>query len=106
MSPGLCRSEGTCVTVLEAQLHLVPSPRVKTLLVLGYADVYSAADHIEEVLLARPMGLEGIDDVLVGDMKKKHIHPEDVTLLPPGKGWLMVEFGGANRDESDAKDSG
>ena len=99
----LSGSEGTCVTILEAQLHLVPSPRSKTLLVLGYADVYSAADHIEEVLEAKPMGLEGIDDVLVGDMKKKHIHPEDVTLLPPGKGWLMVEFGGANRDESDAK---
>jgi hypothetical protein len=36
-------------------------------------------------------------------MKKKHIHPEDITLLPPGKGWLMIEFGGANRDVSDAK---
>ena len=99
----LSGTEGTCVTILEAQLHLVPSPKARTLLVLGYPDVYSAADHIEDVLESRPMGLEGIDDVLVNDMKKKHIHPEDVAILPPGKGWLMAEFGGANRDESDAK---
>ena len=36
-------------------------------------------------------------------MKKKHIHPTDVELLPPGNGWLLVEFGGETRDESDEK---
>jgi FAD/FMN-containing dehydrogenase len=97
----LSGTEGTCVTVLEAQLHLVPSPRVKSVVVLGYPDVSSAADHIGEVLEAGPTGLEGIDDVLVSDMKKKQIHPQDITLLPPGNGWLLVEFGGATREESD-----
>ena len=38
----LSGTEGTCVTVLEASLHLVHSPAVKSLLVLGYPDVYSA----------------------------------------------------------------
>ncbi|WP_390677853.1 FAD-binding and (Fe-S)-binding domain-containing protein [Aquisphaera giovannonii] len=99
----LSGTEGTCVTVLEAQVHLVPSPRSRSVLVLGYPDVYQAGDHVAEILEAKPMGLEGIDDVLVSDMKKKHIHPQDITLLPEGEGWLIVEFGGANRDESDAK---
>ena len=36
-------------------------------------------------------------------MKKKGIHPKDVTLLPEGGGWLLVEFGGETKDESDAK---
>ncbi len=99
----LSGTEGTCVCVLEAQLHLVPSPRSKSLLVLGYPDVFSAADHVEEVLASKPTGLEGIDDILVGDMKKKGIHPKDITLLPPGNGWLLCEFGGTDRDESDAK---
>jgi FAD/FMN-containing dehydrogenase/Fe-S oxidoreductase len=99
----LSGTEGTCVAVLEAQVHLVPSPRSRSVLVLGYPDVFSAADHIGEVLEARPSGLEGIDDVLVKDMKKKNIHPKDITLLPPGNGWLLVEFGGETRDESDDK---
>ncbi len=91
------------MTVLEASLHLVHSPAVKSLLVLGYPDVYSAGDHVPEILEAGPIGLEGLDDVLVDDMKKKHIHPQDITLLPEGGGWLLVEFGGETKEESDDK---
>ena len=36
----LSGTEGTCVTILEASLHLVHSPAVKSVLVLGYPDVY------------------------------------------------------------------
>src|SRR3954469_366708 len=74
----LSGTEGTCVTVLEASLHLVPSPAVKSVLVLGYPDVYSAGDHVSEILESRPTGLEGLDDILVRDMKKKGIHPRDI----------------------------
>ena len=44
-----------------------------------------------------------MDDLLVGDMKKQHLHPDDVALLPEGSGWLLVEFGGETKDESDDK---
>src|SRR6185437_5350052 len=37
------------------------------------------------------------------DMKKVNIHPQDARLLPEGKGWLMVEFGGDTKGESDAR---
>ncbi len=103
MSLGLSGTEGTCVTILEASLHLVPSPAFKSLLVLGYPDVYHAGDHVPEILEAAPIGLEGLDDRLVDDMKKKNIHPHDITLLPEGGGWLLVEFGGDTKEESDAK---
>jgi hypothetical protein len=73
------------------------------LLVLGYPDVYRAGDHVPEILEFRPIGLEGLDDRLIDDMKKARIHPENVSLLPDGKGWLLVEFGGATKAESDAK---
>ena len=99
----LSGTEGTCVTMLEASLHLVHSPAVKSLLVLGYPDVYAAGDHVPEILEFQPTGLEGLDDVLVRDMKKKGIHPQDITLLPPGGGWLLVEFGGESKEEADDK---
>jgi Fe-S oxidoreductase len=73
------------------------------LLVLGYPDVYSAGDHVPEVLAQGPIGLEGIDDRLISDMKAIGLHPEDVKLLPPGNGWLMAEFGGRTKEEADAK---
>ncbi|MCZ7572433.1 MAG: FAD-binding oxidoreductase [Ardenticatenaceae bacterium] len=97
----LVGSEGTCVTVLEATTRLVYSPPARSLLVLGYPDVYSAADHVPDIMEHQPIGLEGMDDRLIGYMKKKGLHPNDIQILPPGGGWLLVEFGGETRQESD-----
>jgi Fe-S oxidoreductase/FAD/FMN-containing dehydrogenase len=102
----LVGSECTCVTILEAGLRLVDSPPVRSLLVLGYPDVYHAGDHIMEVLAHHPVGLEGLDDVLYSDAKKMHLHLKSLALLPAGHGWLMVEFGGATRQEADDKARG
>jgi FAD/FMN-containing dehydrogenase/Fe-S oxidoreductase len=99
----LVGSEGTCVTVLEATVNLVNSPPARTLLVLGYPDVYSAGDHVPEILKHKPTGLEGLDHLLIEYMKKKGMHPTNIKLLPEGKGWLLVEFGGENKEESDDK---
>ena len=97
----LVGTEGTCVTILEATLQLVDSPSSRSLLVLGYPDVYQAADHVPEIMTHRPIGLEGLDDNLIEDMKLKGLHPRDVALLPPGGGWLLVEFGGESKQDAD-----
>ncbi|HEY8903583.1 MAG TPA: FAD-binding oxidoreductase, partial [Chthoniobacterales bacterium] len=99
----LVGSEGTCVTILEATLHLVPAPKARTLLVLGYPDVYSAGDDVPEIVKHKPIALEGVDDLLISYMKKKGLHPDDVRYLPEGGGWLMVEFGGESKLEADAR---
>ena len=99
----LVGSEGTLVTILQAEVRLVPSPPGRCLVVLGYPDVYQAADAVPEVLRYGPIGLEGIDELLVEDMKKKRLHPERLQLLPGGKGWLLAEFGGADRREAEAR---
>lgn len=97
----LVGSECTCVTILEADVRLVDSPPVRSLLVLGYPDVYCAGDHVPDILTHRPIGLEGMDQDLVDDMVKMRIHPQDVRLLPHGEGWLLVEFGGNSKQEAD-----
>src|SRR5438874_459151 len=98
----LAGSEGTCAMVLEATVRLMHSPPCRSLLVLGYEDVYQACDDITQVMEAKPIGCEGLDDVLVADMKRMRIHPRDAELLPKGKGWLLVEFGGETKAEADA----
>ncbi len=96
----LVGSEGTCVTVLEATCRLVHSPPARALVVMGYPDIYTAGDHVLEILAHQPIGLEGIDDRLVGYMKKKGTHQKAAGLLPEGEGWLLVEFGGDDREQA------
>jgi len=99
----LVGTEGTCATVLEAKVRLVHSPPARSLLVLGYPSVYEAADHVSEILEHGPVGLEGIDDTLIEDMRLQGMHLEDMELLPEGGGWLLVEFGGESQEESRAR---
>jgi FAD/FMN-containing dehydrogenase/Fe-S oxidoreductase len=103
VAAALTGTEGTCAVILEATLHLIPSPRHKSLLVLGWDSEYEAADHVPQVLEHKPTGLEGLDHVLVEDIKVVEMNPQDVDLMPDGQGWLIVEFGGEDKDEADAK---
>ena len=103
LARALVGSEGTCVVVLGAKLRLLPNPKCRSLLVLGYDDVYSAGDHVVEVMRSKPIALEGIDDRLIDDMKRVHLHPREVELLPPGGGWLLVEYGGDTKADADTK---
>jgi FAD/FMN-containing dehydrogenase/Fe-S oxidoreductase len=96
-------SEGTCAIVLEAKLRLLDNPPVRSLLVLGYPDVYQAGDHVPEVMRFGPIALEGIDDRLIEDMRATQLHPGYSDLLPEGRGWLLVEFGGKDKEESDGR---
>jgi FAD/FMN-containing dehydrogenase/Fe-S oxidoreductase len=103
VAQALVGSEGTLVTVLEATVRLVPARSKRTLVVLGYPDVYEAGRHVPQILRFKPIGLEGFDNTLVEFQKKEHLNSEAIPELPPGKGWLMVEFGSDSQDESDLK---
>ena len=103
LARALVGSEGTLVTVLEAKLRLVHDPAFRSLLVLGYPDIYAAADAVPDLLHSAPIALEAIDHLLFENMRKKHLHEDYLGLLPKGKGWLLVQFGGESRDESKAK---
>ena len=99
----LVGSESTCVTVVEAVCNLVPSAPERVLVVLGYRDVFAAADDVPQVLTYDPIALEGIDRRLVENMEKKNLHAEDVSVLPEGDGWLMVQFGGDTREQAEER---
>ncbi|MFP5304599.1 MAG: FAD-binding and (Fe-S)-binding domain-containing protein, partial [Gammaproteobacteria bacterium] len=96
----LVGTEGSCVTVLEAELRLVPSPPARCLLILGYPNVFEAADHVVEIGRHGPVGLEGIDHLLIEFMQRKNMLEENRLLLPEGGAWLFVELGGADADEA------
>ncbi|HZP16954.1 MAG TPA: FAD-linked oxidase C-terminal domain-containing protein [Terriglobales bacterium] len=102
----LVGSEGTCVTTLEATCRLVQSPPERVLLVIGCRDVYEAADLVPDVLRHGPIGLEGMDNILVEHTRRKGINPEGLALLPQGGGWLLAEFGGWSGAEAESQARG
>src|SRR5437763_3482906 len=97
----LVGTESTCVTILEAKVQLIYSYPQRVLLVLGYPSVYEAADHVPKILEHNPIGFEGLDEILINNVQKKGMpQRSDLSVLPEAKGWLVVEFGAASKEEA------
>ena len=92
-------SESTCVLVTEATLQLSHWPRQRTLVVLGYDDIYVAADHVPALLDHPLIGLEGFDRRLVEQMRRANLNVPNLRHLPEGGGWLLCEVGADDVDE-------
>jgi FAD/FMN-containing dehydrogenase/Fe-S oxidoreductase len=97
----LVGSEGTCAIILGATLRLMKSPQYRTLVGVGFEDIFIAADHVPQLLTHKPIGLEGMDGHLLDALRKKHKLEDDLSLLPDGRGFLLVEFGADSQSEAD-----
>jgi FAD/FMN-containing dehydrogenase/Fe-S oxidoreductase len=97
----LVGSEGTLVTILEAKCRLIDAKAERVVLMLGYPDVYEAADHVTDIDPFQPTALEGIDYRLYENIEKKGgPHRKFLNLLPDGKGWLLAEFGADKKEDA------
>ncbi|MGH7935135.1 MAG: FAD-binding and (Fe-S)-binding domain-containing protein, partial [Candidatus Binataceae bacterium] len=89
-------SEGTLAVVLNAAVKLAPRPSHLALVMLGFDDVFLAADQMPWLLEHRPQALEGFDHHLPDFARAKGL--EAVKLLPAGRAFLVVELGGDSDD--------
>ncbi|HEU4923826.1 MAG TPA: FAD-binding and (Fe-S)-binding domain-containing protein, partial [Burkholderiales bacterium] len=96
----LVGSEGTCALTLQAEARLVKSPQHRVLVVLGFPDIGAAGDAVPRMLAAEPIACEGLDEAIIGGLRERGLRLDDIALLPPGKAWLMVEFGGDTEKET------
>jgi FAD/FMN-containing dehydrogenase/Fe-S oxidoreductase len=99
----LVGTEGTCVMVLQAETRLVYSPPQRVLTVLSYSDIYAAADQTPAILPFGNICLEGLDNSMIEDMRRKNMQLGDIAFLPEGNAWLLVEFGGDTLEEAEIK---
>ncbi|MCI3271822.1 FAD-binding and (Fe-S)-binding domain-containing protein [Streptomyces cylindrosporus] len=100
----LVGSEGTLVTVLHAELDLVPVPPYESLLVLGYDDICRAADDVPHLLEhCSPGQLEALDGRMAQLMREEHAYLDSLDALPEGDSWLLVQFIGDSRDDVDGQ---
>ncbi len=92
--------EGTCVTILQAETILVKNPTHRVLVVLGYEDIYYAADSVPQLLPLNPIAMEGLDDGIIDGLKARGMKLDDIGQLPAGNAWLMIEFGALSTDDA------
>ena len=97
----LVGSESTLVTVLRAELKLVPVLPERTLVVLGYRDIAAAGDAVPSILPHEPIALEGVDHKLIRDQQIKDMNPQALQELPQGRAFLMVQFGAATSEAAE-----
>ncbi|MCX7892616.1 MAG: FAD-binding protein [Burkholderiales bacterium] len=99
----LVGSEGSCAVTLAARVKLVPSPPHRVIAVLGWPDIYTAGDHAVEVLSFGPIACEGLDTAIIGGLRARGLRREEIAMLPAGRAWLMVEFGGDSPVQAEAR---
>ncbi|GGB35244.1 dimethylmenaquinone methyltransferase [Flexivirga endophytica] len=97
----LVGSESTLVTVLRAELDLVPVLPERTLVVLGYDSVAAAADAVPALLRYDPIALEGFGERLIHDEQIEHLLQDARGDMPEGNAFLMVQFGAPHGQDAD-----
>lgn len=99
----LVGTEGTCVSILQARVKLVESPKHVQLIVLGFKDIFHAGDAVPQIMSFEPIAMEGLDWNIVGGLNDRNLRQQEVALLPSGKAWLLVELAANSLNNLDDK---
>ena len=102
LARALVGTEGSCVTMLEATVDLVPMPAARVLTVVGYPGPFGAADAAPGFLDLAPLTIEGMDVALIAALRAARPADQRYKLLPDGEGWLFIETGGGTGTEAEA----
>lgn len=93
VSTFMAGTEGTLAITTGSTVRLVRDPAHRQLLLLGYASMADAADHVPALLAFEPTACEGLDSRIVDVVRAKRGN-SGVPDLPEGKGWLFLELVG------------
>lgn len=104
VAKALVGSESTCVLVLEAKVRLIDDPPARTLVVLGFEDIPSSGQLVPLILQYHPIGTEFFSQHVIDNLKKKGMaFSQNEALLPEGKAFVLVEFGGQSKADADTQ---
>ncbi|WP_229749639.1 FAD-binding and (Fe-S)-binding domain-containing protein [Flexivirga endophytica] len=98
----LVGTEGTLGVVTEATVRLVPDPKHRRMIALGFTDIVAAGVASPAVLAHNPTACEGLDARLI-DVLRTRRGDAAVPDLPRGGAWLFVEVSGDDLAEVDAR---
>jgi FAD/FMN-containing dehydrogenase/Fe-S oxidoreductase len=99
----LVGSESTCVTILRAELDLLPEPAHLALLLVGYDDIATAGDQVPVANGHHPIILEGLDHRLLRYELDRRMNTAVIHDLPEVGAWLMTKVAGDSAEEAEAR---
>jgi FAD/FMN-containing dehydrogenase/Fe-S oxidoreductase len=96
--------EGTLAVVVEAELNLIPRPKVRGLLVPHFKSLAAALDSLNVCLEAKPSAVELMDSMLI-ELTAGNLSLRETTALIEGRpaALFMVEFSGDDPAEVSAR---
>ncbi|WP_231335770.1 FAD-binding and (Fe-S)-binding domain-containing protein [Actinomadura graeca] len=94
VAKALVGAEGTCGLVTEATVKLVPVPKARALAVLGFPDVFVAAEVAPFAAESGALTVEGMAADLLTALRQQPGRADAGSDLPSGGGWLYCEVGG------------
>ena len=100
VAKALVGSESTCGLITEATVRLVETPAARALMVLGFPDVYVAAEVAPELAAAGAMTVEGMGGDLLDALRSRPGKANAGDALPAGGAWLYCETGGESLAEA------
>ncbi|WP_115778866.1 FAD-binding and (Fe-S)-binding domain-containing protein [Paraburkholderia caffeinilytica] len=95
----LVGTEGTCAVTLQAKVRLVKSPAKRVIVVVGFTDIYTAADAVPHFMRCGPIAIEGLDRAIIRGLQARGLKKDEIALLPPGDAWVVLEFGADTQDD-------
>ncbi|MFC4913747.1 FAD-binding and (Fe-S)-binding domain-containing protein [Actinomadura gamaensis] len=99
VAKALVGAEGTCGVVTEATVRLVEAPKARALAVLGFPDVFEAAEAAPAIAASgTALTVEGMASDLLAALRARPGRGSAGSDLPPGGGWLYCEVGGETRE--------
>jgi FAD/FMN-containing dehydrogenase/Fe-S oxidoreductase len=100
----LVGTEGTCAVTLQAKVRLVKSPAKRVIVVVGFTDIYRAADAVPHFMRCAPIAIEGLDRAIIRGLQARGLKKDEIALLPQGDAWVVLEFG-ADTQEAVLRDA-
>ncbi|RKT20704.1 FAD/FMN-containing dehydrogenase [Paraburkholderia sp. RAU2J] len=94
----LVGTEGTCAVTLQAKVRLVKSPAKRVIVVVGFTDIYTAADAVPHFMHCGPIAIEGLDRAIIRGLQARGLKKDEIALLPPGDAWVVLEFGAETQE--------
>ncbi|MGE8165094.1 FAD-binding and (Fe-S)-binding domain-containing protein [Paraburkholderia sp. NPDC080076] len=95
----LVGTEGTCALTLQAKVRLVKSPAKRVIVVVGFTDIYTAADAVPHFMRCGPIAIEGLDRAIIRGLQARGLKKDEIALLPEGDAWVVLEFGADTQDD-------
>jgi FAD/FMN-containing dehydrogenase/Fe-S oxidoreductase len=96
----LVGSESTCVTILRAELDLLPEPPHLCLMMAGYQDIAAVGERVTLADEFHPYIVEGLDHRLLEYERGRRLNLGTLRTLPEVGAWLMVKTIGDTAEQA------